>query len=64
MCGENADLAGGHFVLGVDEDRSHPLEPAHDVVVVDDLMSNVDRRPVLREQAFDDLDCTIDARAE
>src|SRR5438309_9708356 len=64
MRGENADLAGGHFVLGVDEDRSHPLEPAYDVVVVDDLVPHIDRRAVLPEEPLDDLDCTIDPRAE
>ena len=61
---QHADLSWRDVVLGVDEDRAEPLQPAHDVVVVDDLVPDVDRRPVRREQPLDDLDRTIDARTE
>ena len=40
------------------------FEPAHDVVVVDDLVPDVDRRAVLLEQPLDDLDRAVDAGAE
>src|SRR5436190_8594794 len=62
--GEHADLAGGHVILRVDEDRAHAFEALHNMVVVDDLMAHVDRRPMLGEQALDDLDRPVDTRAE
>ena len=61
---EDADRALGNLVLGVDEDRAEPLEPLDDVVVVDDLVADIDRRAVLREQLLDDLDRAVNARAE
>ena len=64
MGGEHADLADRHVVLGLDEDGAEPFEPAHDVVVVDDVVAHVDGRPVLVEQALDDLDRPVDAGAE
>src|SRR5205823_9002721 len=50
--------------LVLDEDGAEPLEPAHDVLVVDDLVANVDRRPVLLEQPLDDFNRSIHARTE
>ncbi len=61
---QHADLPRRDVVLGVDEDRAEPLQPADDVVVVDDLVPNVDGRPVRLEQPLDDLDRAVDARAE
>ena len=61
---EHADLAGRDLVLALDEDGAEPLEPAHDVLVVDDVVADVDRRPVLLEQPLDDLDRAVDAGAE
>jgi len=61
---ENADLTCGNLGLVVDEHRSEPLETAHDMVVVHDLVPDVDRRAMLGEQALDDLDRTVDPRAE
>ena len=61
---EDADLSGGDLVLVVDEDRPEPLEPADDMVVVDDLVPDVDRRAVLREQPLDDLDRAVDSGAK
>jgi hypothetical protein len=62
--GEHADRPLRYLVLGIDEDGAEPLEPLDDVVVVDDLMANVDRRAVLVEKALDDLDRSVDAGAE
>ncbi len=64
MGGENADLAARNLVLVLDEDGAEGLEPADDVLVVNDLVAHVDGRPVLVEQPLDDLDRTVDARAE
>src|SRR5207245_3076976 len=61
---EHADLARRDLRLVLDEDRAEALEPAHDVLVVDDLVADVDRRAVLLEQALDDLDRAVDAGAE
>ena len=47
--GEHADLAFGDLRLVLDEDGSEPLEAAHDVLVVDDLVPDVDGRTVLLE---------------
>ena len=64
-CAERTQIApGGHLVLVVDEDGAEPLEPADDVVVVDDVVADVDRRAVLLEQPLDDLDRAVDAGAE
>jgi hypothetical protein len=62
--GENADLTHGDLVLVVDEDGAEALETADDVIVVHDLVPHVDRRAVLGEQAFDDLDRAVDTRAK
>jgi hypothetical protein len=48
----------------VDEHRTHAFEPADDMVVVDDLVPDVNRRPVCLEQAFDNLNCPIHSGAE
>src|SRR5437773_3284100 len=64
VSGEDADLAGRNLVLRVDEDGAEPLQPTNDVVVVDDLVPDVDRRTVVGEQPLDDLDRAVDARTE
>ena len=61
---EDADRACRDLVLGLDEDRAEPLEPAQHVVVVDDRVADVDRRAVLLEEALDDLDRAVDAGAK
>ena len=61
---EHADLARRDLVLALDEHGAEPLEPAHDVLVVDDVVADVDRRAVLLEQPLDDLDRAVDAGAE
>ena len=62
--GEHADRAGRDVVLVVDEDGAEPLEPLDHMVVVDDLVAHVDRRPVLLQQDLDDLDRAVDSGAE
>jgi len=59
--GQDANLAGRNLVLVLDENGPEPLEVSDDMLVVDDLVANVDRRPVLLQQPFDDLDRTVDA---
>ena len=61
---EHADRALRHLVLVVDEHGAEPFEAAHDVVVVDDVVADVDRGAVLLEQPLDDLDRPVDAGAE
>ena len=52
-----------HLRLVVDEDRAACLEVADDVRVVDDLLADVDRRPVVGERELDRLDGALDAGA-
>src|SRR6478609_5368821 len=61
---QDADRPGRNVVLVVDEDGAEPLEALDDVVVVNDLVADVDRRPVLLEQDLDDLDRPVDPGAE
>ena len=60
---EDDRLALGHLGLLVDEDRAARLEIAHDVEVVDDLLADVDGRPVQVERALDRLDGALDSGA-
>ena len=64
VCGEDADLARGDVLLALDEYGAELLEPPDDVLVVDDVMSDVDAWAVLLEQPLDDLDRAVDAGAE
>jgi hypothetical protein len=48
----------------LDEHGAETLEPADDVLVVDDLVADVHRCAVLLEQPLDDLDGAVDAGAE
>ena len=52
-----------HLADVVDEHGSAPLEVADDVRVVDDLLADVDRRPVQLEGPLHGLDCPLDAGA-
>src|SRR5580765_7251074 len=61
---EHADLSRRNLTLVVDEDGPEQLEPADDMVVVNDLMPDVDWRAMLGEQSLDDLDRTVDSRAK
>src|SRR5258708_19630840 len=53
-----------HPVEFLDEDRSLGFEALDDAAVVHDLVADIDRPPVARDGALDDLDGTIDAGAE
>src|SRR5207244_2275322 len=61
---EHADRALRHLVLVVHEHSAELLEPADDVVVVHDVVTDVDRWAVLVEELLDDLDRAVDAGAE
>src|SRR5262249_22984000 len=54
----------GHAFLAVDEDCAAPLEIAHDVHVVHDLLAYVDRRAVQLEGSLDRFDRSLDACTE
>jgi hypothetical protein len=60
---EDDRLALGDLALVLDEDRAAGFEVAYDVRVVDDLLTNVDRRPVQIEEPLDGVDRALDARA-
>jgi hypothetical protein len=61
--GEHDRRALRHLGLLVDEDGAARLEVADDVEVVDDLLADVDRRPVEVERLLDRLDRALDAGA-
>src|SRR6185295_15085180 len=64
MGGEDGDRALGDRVLQlVDEDRAALAQRGHDVLVVDDLLADVDRRAVQLERALDRLHRPVHARA-
>jgi hypothetical protein len=54
----------GDVVELVDEHRATALEVGDDVLVVDDLLPDVHGRAALLERSLDDLDRTLDPRAE
>ena len=59
--GENDRGADRRVGFGLDEDRPAILEVANDVSVVNDLMPNVNRRPVMLERQLDSLDSPLHA---
>ena len=56
--------AFGDLVERLDEDGPAPLEPLDDVLVVDDLVIDVERRPEEFEGPLQALDRHVDPRAE
>ena len=60
---EDDAFALGNVALVLDEDRPASLEVADDVSVVDDLLANVDGRPVQVEELLDGVDGAFDAGA-
>jgi hypothetical protein len=62
--GENDQGAFGHVLLAVDENRPARFQVADDMHIVDDLVSDVDRRAVCLEQLLDDVDRADDSRTE
>ena len=63
MGGEHAHRPLGHFGVLLHEDRPALAQRLHDVLVVDDLLADVDRRAVDLQGPFDRLDRPVDARA-
>ena len=57
-------IAGSHGVEILDEDRAPSLETFDHVLVVDNLVTHVDRGPIGCERTLDDFDRTHDARAK
>ena len=53
----------GNVELVLDEDRAASLEVADDVSVVDDLLANVNGRPVQVEELLDGVDGSFDPGA-
>ena len=60
---EDYALADGNVALVIHENRPASLEVANDVSVVDDLLANVNGRPVQVEKLLDSVDSTFDPRA-
>ena len=60
---EDDDRALGHLVGLLDEDRAAPLEGGDDVLVVDDLLADVDRRAVDLQRPLDGDHRPVDAGA-
>ena len=59
------DRAGGrHFAQLIDEDRAERAQALHDVPVVNDLVTHVDRRSEQLDSALHDVDGTIDTGTE
>ena len=63
MRGEDDRLPLGDLGLLIDEHGSARLEIADDVQVVDDLLADVDGRPVQVERLLDGLDGALDPGA-
>jgi len=61
---EDRDAARRHLVDLVDEMRPFAAQPLDNVTVVDDLMTDIDRRAVFLERALDDLDRPFDPGTE
>ena len=53
---EDGDRIRRHLKQILDEDRALGFQAFHDMLVVNDLMADVDRRAVFLERPFDDLD--------
>ncbi len=63
MCREDDRRSFRDLVDRVDEDRSKALELADDVRVVDDLLADVDRLPVVAKRPLDRVDGPLDPGA-
>jgi hypothetical protein len=61
--GEDEPSARRDVVLARDEDRPSRLEISHDVSVVDDLPTDVDRGAETPQRLLDGLDCALHPRA-
>ena len=65
MCRKDHGLAGlGNIVKLLHKNGTFSLQGIDDKAVMHDLVTHVDRSPVLFERELDDLDGPIDAGAE
>ncbi len=48
----------------LDEDRALRLQPFDDIAIVDDLVTDIDRRAIFLQRQHDDLDGAVDAGAK
>ena len=64
MRGEHEPRVRGHVELRLDEDRPARFEVLDDAAVMDDLATDVDRRPPGVERALDGRHGAVDSRAE
>ena len=64
MRAENRHRTRRDLIDVLDEAHTLGLQGLHDVAIVDDLVTNVDRRAELFQGAFDNLDGTHHSRAK
>jgi hypothetical protein len=64
MGAEDSDGAIWDFGERLDEDRPLPLQLFHDMAIVHDFVTDIDRRPKLDERLLDNLNGPHDASAE
>ena len=64
MGGENDRDVGGHVLELLDEDGALGLQLLDHEAVVDDLVADVNRRPILLQRPLDNLDSPFDAGTE
>ena len=57
---KNDGRTGWNLIEFINEHRAHAPQARDNMVVMNNFMAYVDRRPELIESTFDDLDCTID----
>src|SRR5450631_2443302 len=58
---KNRARASGNLIQALDEPCSLRLEGLDNIAVVDNLMADIDGRPIFFERAFDDFDRPDDA---
>ena len=64
MGGEDDQPILGHLVQLLDEHGTQPAQLVHHMAVVDDLVADIDRCPVLAQGGLDHVDGALDAGAE
>src|SRR5690606_3594333 len=64
MGAEHYGRSGRHFIELFHEYGALAPQIVDHILVVNDFMAHIDRRPMQRERPLDDFDRTVDARAE
>ncbi len=64
VSGKHRHRSRRNFIKLIDEHRAPSPQILHDMPVVHDFVTHVDRRSVFLQRAFDDFDCPLDAGAE